>query len=256
MDFGLKQRVAIVTGGASGIGRSDSIVLAREGARIIIFDILQSEAEEVIREIRREGGDAEAFKLDISDKEAVVKAVSTVYENYGRIDILINNAAIVNTLSIITKFDDEKWERDVKVNLTGAYNITKAVFPIMKANKWGRIVWMSSIVGLTGGFAQASYTATKMGIVGLAKTIALEGARYNITSNVIAPGIIGSEVFLNFVADTVKNEVRKRTAFGKEGETWDIANSIVFLCSEQAKYITGIVLPVMGGLDLFTIFPI
>lgn len=255
MDFGLKDKVAIVTGGARGIGRIDSIVLAREGARVIIIDILKSETEDVVREIHQEGGNAEAVNLDISDRTAVADAVQTQYEKFGQIDILVNNAAIVNTLSTISKFDDEKWERDLKVNLTGAYNITKAVFPVMKANKWGRIVWMSSIVGLSGGFAQASYTTTKMGIVGLAKTIALEGARHNITSNVIAPGIIGSEVFLTSVEDNVKNEVRKRTAFGREGETWDIANAIAFLCSEQARYITGIVLPVMGGLDLFTIFP-
>lgn len=253
MDFGLKGKVALVTGGARGIGRADCLVLSREGAKVAIFDTLSGEA--AAAEIREGGGEARAFTVDISDREAVAGSVREVIEIYGSVDILVNNAAICDTLALITKFDDRRWERDLQVNLTGAYNLARAVFPVMKKNGWGRIVSMSSIVGLQGGVAQASYTTTKAGIIGLARTLAIEGARYNITSNVIAPGIIGSEIFLNSVSGEVKDEVRRRTVFGREGEVWDVANAIAFLCSEQAKYITGAVLPVAGGLDLFTILP-
>ncbi|MFZ5632874.1 MAG: SDR family NAD(P)-dependent oxidoreductase [Bacillota bacterium] len=255
MDFGLKGKTAIVTGGARGIGRADCHVLSREGAKVAIFDILQEEAEKTAQAIRDEGGEARAFYVDISDRELVNRQVGQVAEMYGSVDILINNAAICDTIASITKYDDEQWKRDLEVNLTGMYYITKAVFPIMKRNRWGRIVSMSSVVGMLGGYGQASYTTSKIGVVGFARTIALEGARYNITSNIIAPGIIGSEIFLNSISDPVKDEVRGRTAFGREGETWDIANATAFLCSEQAKYITGVILPVMGGLDLFTILP-
>jgi len=255
MDFGLKGKVAIVTGGARGIGRADSQVLAGEGATVCIFDVLTEDAAKVADQINERKGVARSFYVDIADRDLVNKAVEQVVDLYGRVDILINNAAICDTIAVITKFADEDWERDLKVNLTGMYNMIKAVFPLMKKNRWGRIVSMSSIVGLLGGFGQASYTTTKIGAIGLARTIALEGAKYNITSNVIVPGIIGSEIFLNSVSDTVKNEVRRRTAFGQEGEVGDIANAVAFLCSEQAKYITGAVLPVTGGLDLFTVLP-
>jgi len=255
MDFGLKGKVAIVTGGARGIGRADSQVLAAEGAAVCIFDVLAEEAARVADQITERDGEARSFYVDIADRDLVNQAVEQVVDLYGKVDVLINNAAICDTIAVITKFSDEYWERDLKVNLTGMYNMVKAVFPLMKKNRWGRIVSMSSIVGLLGGFGQASYTTTKIGAIGLARTIALEGAKYNITSNVIAPGIIGSEIFLDSVSDSVKNEIRGRTAFGKEGETWDVANAVAFLCSEQAKYITGAVLPVMGGLDLFTVLP-
>lgn len=255
MDFGLKGKVALVTGGARGIGRADCLALSREGAKIVVFDLLADEAEKTVGEIAEGGGEAGAFQVDISDGAAVSDAVKEAAGRFGSIDILINNAAICDTLEVFTRFDDRIWRRDLEVNLTGAYNVTKAVFPLMKKKRWGRIVSMSSIVGMQGGFAQASYTTTKMGLIGLARTLAIEGARYNITSNVIAPGIIGSEIFLSKVSDAMKDQVRRRTLFGREGEVWDVANAIAFLCSEQAKYITGVVLPVMGGLDLFTVLP-
>jgi 3-oxoacyl-[acyl-carrier protein] reductase len=146
---------------------------------------------------------------------------------------------------------DALWDRDLKVNLTGAFNVSKAVWPHMKQRNWGRIIMMSSIAGALGGFGQASYSTTKAGLVGLARTLALEGARYNITVNAIVPGIIGTEAFKMGRPD-MNERMIKRVALRRPGEPEDIANAITFLCSPAAGYITGVALPVTGGLDLFT----
>jgi len=277
--FDLSGRVAIVTGASRGLGREDALTLARAGADVVITDVLveddpnlQATAEatgsvfaqvavsqgwvhsnQTAEEIRKMGRKSLAIKMDVTNRDQIREVMKRVKDEFGKIDILINNAATLDHLAQIPKQSYELWDRDVKVNLTGAFNCTKEVWPYLVENKWGRIIFMSSVAGTIGGFGQASYSATKAGLIGLAKTAALEGGRHNITSNAIAPGIIESEAG-KAAAQTnpMYERFRARTVFKRFGQPEDIANTIVFLCSNEAGYITGAVIEVAGGIPLFT----
>jgi 3-oxoacyl-[acyl-carrier protein] reductase len=194
-----------------------------------------------------------AIKMDVTNREQIRDVFKKVKEEFGKIDILINNAATLDHAAQIPNQSYELWDRDVRVNLTGAFNCTKEVWPYMVENKWGRLIFMSSIAGTLGGFGQASYSSTKAALIGLAKTAALEGGRHNITSNAIAPGIIESEAG-KAAADTnpLYERFKARTVFKRFGQPDDIANTIAFLCSNEAGYITGSVIEVAGGIPLFT----
>jgi 3-oxoacyl-[acyl-carrier protein] reductase len=177
--------------------------------------------------------------------------VARAVEEFGSVDILINNAGTLDHVAQIDDQSTELWERDLRVNLTGAFNCVQAVWPHMKERGWGRIVNMASVAGTLGGFGQASYASTKAGLLGLTKSLALEGARHGITVNAIVPGIIGTEVF-SFGNPEMNERMIKRTAMRRVGEPQDIANAIAFLCSDLAAYITGVGLNVSGGIELFT----
>ena len=273
----LTGKVALVTGGSRGLGRQDCMTLASLGADVLVTDILiesdpeleaavaQSESilanvmqsqgaiytEKTVADIIAMGRRASAYKMDVTNREQVAEVIGKVIAEYGQIDILINNAATLDHVGPIERQQDNLWDRDLKVNLSGAYNVTKAVFPHMKEKGFGRIIFMASVAGTLGGFGQASYSTTKAGVIGLGKTMALEGGRYGITSNIIAPGVIGTEAFQ--MGNPEMNErIVKRTVFRKPGEPEDISNTIAFLCSNEAKYITGQVIHVAGGIDLFT----
>jgi 3-oxoacyl-[acyl-carrier protein] reductase len=248
MDLGIAGKVALVTGGARNLGRADALKLAGEGCRVAVVDLNKDGAEETAAEIRGGGGQALAVECDIADRSAVKAAVGRIERELAHVDILVNNASIIWTLAQLREMRDEDWDLNLNVNLTGSYNVTKAVFPGMRERRWGRIVCMASIAGLLGGFGQTAYATTKMGIIGFARSVALEGARYGVTANVIAPGIIGEHVKLSPMYDRMV----KRVAMQREGDPEDIANAIAFLCSERARYITGAVLTVTGGMDLFT----
>lgn len=272
--FSLAGKVALVTGGSRGIGRADALALARAGADVVITDILlESDADEkvlqstvvgqVLRdrgvvyteqtaaEIRQLGRRAAVFKMDVTDREQVTRVVTGVVKEFGRIDILVNNAAMLDHVATIENQNEALWERDLRINLTGAYNCAKAVWPYMKEQRWGRIINMASVAGTMGGFGQASYSSTKAGVIGLTKSLALEGARYQINTNAIVPGIIGTEAWK--MGNPKMNErMIARTALRRPGEPEDIAHAVVFLASEEAKYITGIELYVSGGIELFT----
>jgi len=273
----LKGKVALVTGGSRGLGRADCLALARAGADVVVSDILiesdpglekaaedsQSAlsqlmasqkavySEKTSDEIRQMGRRSVALKMDVTDREQVRHVIDQVVKDFGSLDILVNNAGTLDHVASLENQVDGLWDRDLKVNLTGAFNCSKAVWPHMKQRNWGRIIMMSSIAGALGGFGQASYATTKAGLVGLARTLALEGARHNITVNAIVPGIIGTEAFKMGRAD-MNERMIKRVALRRPGEPEDIANAITFLCSPAAAYITGVALPVTGGLDLFT----
>jgi len=272
----LEGKVAVVTGASRGIGRADALALAEAGADVVITDILiesdedskkeaqklgplsqvmQSTkvvyAEKTAKEIQEMGRRSFAIKMDVTNREQVKEVFQKVYEEFGRIDILINNAGTLDHVSQFEKQRDDFWERDLNVNLTGAYNCSKAVWPYMKEQGWGRIINMASVAGTLGGFGQASYSTTKAGILGFTKSLALEGARYGITVNAIVPGIINTEAF-KMTNPKMNERMVNRTAFKRPGEPEDIANAIVFLCSDKAKYITGIGLNVSGGIELFT----
>ena len=275
--FDLKGKVALVTGGSRGLGRADCLALARAGADVVVTDILiesdpeldkTAEAsqsvfsqvmasqkavysEKTSNEIRQMGRRSVAVKMDVTNREQVKSVVDQVVKDFGSLDILVNNAGTLDHMATVENQNDALWDRDLKVNLSGAFNCTKAVWPHMKQHNWGRIIMMSSIAGSLGGFGQASYSTTKAGLQGLTRTLALEGARYNITCNAIVPGVIATEAFKMGRADMNERMV-KRIAMRRPGEPEDIANAITFLCSPEAGYITGVALPVMGGMDLFT----
>jgi 3-oxoacyl-[acyl-carrier protein] reductase len=273
IEIDLSGRVALVTGGSRGLGRADALTLARAGADVVIADILlESDSDEAGRygvlaqaaraqglvyteqtaaEIGQLGRRALALKCDVTDRAQVEATVERAIEELGSVDILVNNAATLDNMGQLPDQDPELWERDLQVNLTGAFNCSRAVWPHMVERGWGRIVNMASVAGTLGGFGQASYSATKAGLLGLTKTLALEGARDGITVNAIVPGIIGTEAFA-FGNPAMRERMVKRTAVRRPGEPRDVANAIAFLCSDLAGYITGVELNVSGGIELFT----
>ncbi|HXG03304.1 MAG TPA: 3-oxoacyl-ACP reductase FabG [Candidatus Binatia bacterium] len=248
MDLGIRGRVALVTGGARSLGRADAEVLAQEGAKVAIFDLNKAGAEEAAAAIAAAGGTARGYEVDVRDAGQVARAVAAVETDLGPVDICVNNAGIIYTMGQLKDTRPEDWELNLAVNLTGTFHVTRAVFPGMRERRWGRIVCMASIAGLMGGFGQTAYATTKMGLVGFARSVALEGARYNVTCNAVAPGIVGPNARLS----PMYERMVKRVAMQREGEPEDVAWAVAFLCSERARYITGAVLTVTGGMDLFT----
>lgn len=248
MDLGIRDRVALVTGGARSLGKADADVLAAEGCRVAIVDLNAEGAEEAARDIAAGGGTARGYECDIRDTARVQDVVSRIEKDLGPIDICVNNAGMIYTVGQLRDMRDEDWELNLSVNLTGTFKVTRAVFPGMRERRWGRIVCMASIAGLMGGFGQTAYSTSKIGVIGFAKSVALEGARHNVTCNAVAPGIIAPNASLS----PLYERMVKRVAMQREGEPEDVAHAVAFLCSERARYITGAVLPVTGGMDLFT----
>jgi len=275
IEIDLSGRVALVTGGSRGIGRTHALTLARAGADVAIADVqVESETTEeeaarlgplaqaaraqglvyteaTAREIRDLGRRALVLKCDVGDRSQVDDAVARVVDELGSVDILVNNAATLDHIGRIEDQAPELWERDLRVNLTGAFNCSRAVWPHMRARSFGRVVNVASVAGTLGGFGQASYSTTKAGLLGLTKTLALEGARDGITVNAVVPGIVATEAFAFGNAELNERMVR-RTAFRRAGEPQDVANAVAFLCSDLAAYVTGIELNVSGGIELFT----
>ena len=176
--------------------------------------------------------------------------VARAVAELGHVDILVNNAGMLDHVRQFHDQSTELWERDLRVNLSGAFHCSQAVWPHLKERGWGRIVNMASVTGTLGGFGQASYSTTKAGILGLTRTLAMEGARHGITCNAIVAGIIGTEAF-HMARPEMNERIANRTVFGRPGEPEDIANAIAFLCSDLASYVTGIELNISGGVELF-----
>jgi 3-oxoacyl-[acyl-carrier protein] reductase len=274
IEIDLSGRVALVTGGSRGLGRADALTLARAGADVVIADIqLESDSgaeaerygplaqaaraqgivytEQTVDEIRALGRRALAVKCDVAEREQVEAAVARAQAGLGPVDILVANAGTLDHVARFEEQSPELWERDLRVNLTGVFNCAQAVWPGMVDRGWGRIVAMASVTGTLGGFGQASYSTTKAGVIGLMKTLALEGARHGITANAIVAGIIGTEAF-GFGNPEMNERMVRRTAMRRAGEPQEIANAVAFLCSDLSSYVTGVALEVSGGIELFT----
>ena len=274
LEIDLSGRVALVTGGSRGLGRSDALTLARAGADVVIADIqLESDSgaeaerygplaqaaraqgivytEQTVDEIRALGRRALAVKCDVTERDQVEAAVKRARAGLGPVDILVANAGTLDHIARFEEQSPELWERDLRVNLTGVFNCAQAVWPGMVERNWGRIVAMASVTGTLGGFGQASYSTTKAGVIGLTKTLALEGARHGITANAIVAGIIGTEAF-GLGNPEMNERMVRRTAMRRAGEPQEIANVVAFLCSDLASYVTGAALEVSGGIELFT----
>jgi NAD(P)-dependent dehydrogenase (short-subunit alcohol dehydrogenase family) len=248
VNLGISGKVALVTGGARSLGKADAVTLAGEGCKVAIVDLNAEGAEETAGEIGASGGTARGYACDIRETAQVQDVVVRIERELGPVDICVNNAGWIYTMGQLKDTADDDWDLNLRINLTGTFNVTKLVFPGMRERRWGRIVCMASIAGLMGGFGQTAYATSKMGVIGFARSVALEGARYNVTSNVIAPGIVGPNANMSPLYDRMV----KRVAMQREGQPEDIASAIAFLCSERARYITGAVLTVTGGMDLFT----
>lgn len=251
MDFGIREKIAVITGASGdGLGRAHALALAGEGCRIALVDLVS--CDESVAKIREIGGEAVGFQADISNETDVTRVIAEVVAAYGSVDILVNNAAILSTIGMFQDISPERWERDVKVNLLGTTAMCRAVWPMMLKNKWGRIVMISSFAGTHGGAGQTSYSATKAAVIGLGKSLALEGARANITVNIVAPGVIGSETLKTMTRSDMQERMIKKAALRRLGRPEEIGNVVAFLCSEQASYLTGQVVEVDGGAGLFT----
>jgi 3-oxoacyl-[acyl-carrier protein] reductase len=273
IEIDLSGRVAFVTGGSRGLGRADALTLARAGADVVVADLLvESEltsdtdrygtlatvarqqglvhTEETVRDIEGMGRRALAVRCDVTDRGEVDAAVARAVDELGSVDILVNNAGTLDHVAQFHEQSAELWERDLRVNLSGAFNCAQAAWPHMKERGWGRIVNMASVAGTLGGFGQASYSTTKSGLLGLTKTLAMEGGRHGITCNAIVPGVIATEAF-NLANAEMNERIVRRTVLRRPGDPQEIANTVAFLCSDLAAYITGVELNVSGGIELF-----
>ena len=251
MNYGIEGKVALVTGAAGrGLGRADALALAKEGVKVGVMDI--QNCDETVSLIQKEGVKALGLTCDISNEDQVKEVASKIVKELGIVEILVNNASILTTVGMFADIDPKRFNRDVEVNLIGTANVTRAVWPGMLEKKWGRVISMASIAGTRGGAGQASYSATKASMIGFGKTLALEGGRFGITSNIIAPGVMKSEAATTLIRPDMLERMEKKTAVRRLGEVTEISSLVAFLCSQQAAYITGQLIEVDGGMGLFT----
>ncbi len=246
--FSLKDKVAIVTGASQGIGRDTALALAQAGAKVAVAARNEEKLATLVSEIEVAGGAALAVKMDVADADQVKAGFKQVIEKFGRLDILVNNAAITRDgLSMRMKQDD--WEAVLKTNLTGAHLCIQQALSSMMRARAGRIINISSVVAQSGNAGQANYVAAKAGLIGLTKAVAIEIASRNITVNAVAPGFIETPM-TDVLPDKVKEELKTRIPLGRMGSAREVAAAIVFLASDEAGYITGHVLNVNGGMHL------
>lgn len=240
----LQEKIALITGGAQGIGLATARRFAKEGAKIILWDV-SDQGKVVVDQLIKEGHEAIFKNISVANESEVQQAVVEAHDHFGRIDILINNAGITRDRTLL-KMSKQEWDDVISVNLTGVFNCTKAIVPIMKEQNYGRIVSASSNVAIRGNFGQTNYVATKTAIIGMTKVWAMELGRYGITANCIAPGFIHTAM-----TDAMPEEVRKSSLphipLGHWGIPDDIANGYLYLASDEASFVSGICLTIDGG---------
>ncbi|MBQ3444061.1 MAG: 3-oxoacyl-[Selenomonadaceae bacterium] len=247
MSSKLSGKVAFVTGASRGIGRAIALRLAKDGAKVALnFSSNVSKAEEVKAQIEAAGGEAMLVQGDVAKFEVVTELIKRVVDVWGRLDILINNAGITRD-NLLIKMTEDDFDRVISTNLKGVFNCTKAVTRLMMKQRGGRIVNMSSVVGLKGNISQANYAAAKAGIIGFTKSAARELASRGVTVNAVAPGFINTDMTA-VLSEKVKEVMMQEIPAGRMGTPEDVANAVAFLVSDEAAYITGQVLSVDGGM--------
>ncbi|MBN6188304.1 3-oxoacyl-ACP reductase FabG [Aneurinibacillus sp. BA2021] len=246
MEF--EEQVALITGGASGLGKKAAQLLCERGAHVIIADINEEQGQQAASELREAGGSVDFIPVHVGDEASVQALMTKIEKKAGRLDVLINNAGITRD-GMLHKMPKEKWDQVLEINLTGVYLCTKAAVPLMLANGYGRIVNTSSVVGLYGNIGQTNYAATKAGVVGLTKTWAKELGGKGITVNAVAPGYIHTPM-LAAVPEKILEMMRLKVPVQRLGEAEDVARAYLFLASPYSSYINGAVLSVDGGLTL------
>jgi 3-oxoacyl-[acyl-carrier protein] reductase len=242
----LSANVAIVTGSGRGIGREIALVLARQGASVVISDIDVAAAEKAAAEIRDDGGNSIAIAADVTEQEQVASLADQTMSSFGRIDILVNNAGITRD-TLLMRMSEADWDLVLATNLKGAFLCTQAVVRHMLKQRRGRIINIASVVGLIGNAGQANYSAAKAGLIGLTKATAREVAARGVTANAIAPGFIDTDMTRD-LSESAKTEFLRQIPLGHAGSPGDVANAVLFLASEESRYITGHVLNVDGGM--------
>lgn len=241
----LKDKVAIITGSARGIGQATALKFAAEGARVVVCDLDRKAVDEVVAQITASGGQAVGFTLNVTDKASIAAMVKGVTDKYGRVDVLVNNAGIVDD-AMLRKMTDEQFDRVIDINLKGTYNCARAVVDIMIAQGAGVILNASSVVGLYGNFGQTNYAASKFGVIGMAKTWARELGRKGIRANAVCPGFVETTI-LKSIPQKVMQAMIDRVPLGRLAKPEEIANTYAFLASDEASYINGAVIEVSGG---------
>jgi 3-oxoacyl-[acyl-carrier protein] reductase len=244
--FNLKDKVALVTGASQGIGRATALALARAGAKVAGAARNAEKLCAVVSEITSAGGEGLAMPMDVADPAHIKSGFKQVLERFGRLDILVNNAAITRD-GLAVRMKAEDWEAVLRTNLTGAYVCIQQALAVMMRQRSGRIINVASVVAQMGNAGQANYVTAKAGLIGLTKAIAVEVASRNITVNAVAPGFIATPM-TDPLPDKLKEDLRSRIPLGRLGADTDVAAAIVFLATDEAGYITGHVLDVNGGI--------
>ena len=245
MRFDLSHKTAIVTGASQGIGKTIAIEMAKSGAIVFCLARNKEALDATIKKITENGGKATAFSCDISNNDDFKTIILNIVKEYGSIDILVNNAGITKD-NLLMRMSDDQWDDVLNINLKGSFTCTRSVIKHMMKKKFGRIINITSIVGITGNAGQANYAASKSGLIGLTKSIAKEVASRGITANCVAPGWIETSM-TDQLSTEVKNKFLSQIPTGKIGQSKDIANTVIFLASDEASYITGQTITVDGG---------
>ncbi|MDP2911887.1 MAG: 3-oxoacyl-[acyl-carrier-protein] reductase [Candidatus Omnitrophota bacterium] len=245
-ELALESKVAIITGGARGIGREIAMLFAKEGANIAICDVNLEEAQKTAKEIEELGRQSLAFKADVTDLNQIQDMVDKILDKFNKVDILINNAGITKD-NLLLRMSEEDWDKVIAVNLKGTFVCTKIVSRVMLKQRFGKMVNLASIIGIMGNAGQANYAASKAGIIGLTKSVAKELASRNICVNAIAPGFIRTDMTARLPED-VQKKMLSVIPLARFGEAKDVADLALFLSSESSSYITGQVIQVDGGM--------
>ena len=241
-------KTALITGGSRGIGSAICKALSANHKVVIGYSNSKEEAKKLEESIISNGGNAMSVKIDVSDKNSINSAFEEIEESYGIVEVLVNNAGITRD-NILPRMKDSEWDDVIQTNLTGSYLTTQRAIKNMMKNKWGRIIFISSVVGISGNQGQSNYAASKAGLIGFAKSVSKEMGARNITSNVIAPGYIETDM-TSFLSEENKENIIEQLSIKRIGKPEDISNVVSFLSSEESEYITGQVISVDGGLSV------